>query len=83
MICGYLNLHPCPDCVQPHPDSGHKGHDRAEIQPAVEQTWASPSKQLEKRQLTILLNSASIEDFQDVNKALPQSTEISTPGRPK
>jgi len=30
--------------------------------------------------LTIL---ASIEDFQDVIKALPQTTEISAPGRPK
>jgi hypothetical protein len=33
--------------------------------------------------VSLLMISASIEDFQDVIKALPQSTEIAIPGRPK
>jgi hypothetical protein len=33
--------------------------------------------------ISLVTISASIEDFQDVIKALPQTTEIDTPGRPK
>jgi len=33
--------------------------------------------------INLVIISASIEDFQDVIKALPQTTEIETPGRPK
>ena len=33
--------------------------------------------------VSLLMISASIEDFQDVIKALPQTTEISAPGQPK
>jgi hypothetical protein len=31
-------------------------------------------------EISLITISASIEDFQDVIKALPQTTEISTPG---
>jgi hypothetical protein len=33
--------------------------------------------------VSLLTIEASIEDFQDVIKALPQTTEISSPGCPK
>ncbi len=33
--------------------------------------------------VSLITISASIEDFQDVIKALPQNTEIDMPGRPK
>jgi hypothetical protein len=33
--------------------------------------------------VSFMLISASIEDFQDIIKALPQTTEIASPGRPK
>ena len=33
--------------------------------------------------VSLLTISASIEDFQDVIKTLPQTTEINLPGRPK
>ena len=33
--------------------------------------------------VSLMTISASIEDFQDVIKALPQTTEIDLPGRPK
>jgi hypothetical protein len=33
--------------------------------------------------VSLMTISASIDDFQDIIKALPQTTEITSPGRPK
>jgi len=48
-------------------------------------THVEPFKTIAKTttDVSLLMISASIEDFQDVIKTLPQMTEINLPGRPK
>jgi hypothetical protein len=82
MIRTYLDLHSCPDPHQLLQDLGQEEHYRTNT---LLDKHEEPFKTIAKTTTDIILItiSASIEDFQDAIKSLPQTTEIDTPGRPK